>query len=243
MNKMYEELLPVEVLAAGSPIATTANLDTSRLSFDKFRKIMFYLTIDADDRDAWIDDQILTLSLREADAFTAGTTAEVVGDIDIVGGQNMLECELWVEGHADDDYVEVNGVTFTRHNTGYHAVDRPLIWETPAELVTAINAADLGVTASGVAAVHDVYLTVNDPGTMTINVDLSIVAATGQLATMKVAAIVEAYYSQISDEYIYLNIDNNHATTALDGDVEAYCVAVKGSPYHSPVKQVTAIVG
>ena len=235
MAKLYEEILPVEVMETTN-VVTTGNANTGRISFSGFRKIMFYFLIDAANRDAWVDDQTLSLNLMQATAITGGTTSAIESGIELVGGSNMLEGEIWVEGHADGDSVVVNGITFARTTAGY-AADRPLEWNTPAQLRDGINANCDGITADAVAATHGVPLSVDDPGSMTLNVDVSIVAATGQLATLKAAAVVEVSDAEAAQDYIYVNVDNDHATAVLAGTVGVRGFAIKGNPYHAPVRQ------
>ena len=242
MNKMHESLLPVEVLEP-TVVATTANQDSDRMGFNGFRKIMFYTTAEAADRNAWIDDETLTLTLNEATALSGGVTDDMRA-IEIVGGINVLEAEIWTEGHADGDEVTVNGITFPRTTAGFDAAARPLEWNTPAQLITNINRECEGITAAAAAATHGVPLSVDDPGTMTLTVGVDITAASGQLATLKACGILEAYVGELTHaddmEYVFVNVDNNHATATLTGNVTAYTVAIKGSPYHAPVNQVAA---
>jgi len=235
MAKLYEVILPVEVMET-TDVVTTGDEDTERISFSGFRKIMFYFLIDAEDRDAWVDDQTLSLNLMQATAITGGTTSAIEEDIELVGGSNMLECEIWTDGHAAGDSVVVNGVTFARTALGY-ASDRPLEWNTPTQLMNGINANCAGITAGAVAATEGVPLSVDDPGSMTLNVDVNIVAATGQLATLKAAAIVEVSDAEAAQDYIYVNVDNDHATAVLAGTVGVRGFAIKGNPYHAPVRQ------
>ena len=76
MAKLYEEILPVEVMETTN-VVTTGDEDTERISFSGFRKIMFYFLIDAADRNAWVDDQTLSLNLMQATAITGGTTSAI----------------------------------------------------------------------------------------------------------------------------------------------------------------------
>lgn len=237
MNKMYEEILPVEVLTP-TTVATTANQDSRRIGFNGFRKILINVTIQAADRDAWIDDEALTVALHRASALTGGTTAAMRSAV-IVGGVDVLEAEIWTQNHADGDEVTVNGVTFARTTAGY-AVARPLEWNDVAQLIANINRECSGITAGSAAGTHGVPLTVDNPGTTTLNVDVDIANPTGQLATLKASALFEAYAAELpaTHQIVYVNVNNNHATARLTGNVSAYALAVKGSPYHSPVKHV-----
>lgn len=242
MNKMYESLLPVEVLEP-TVVATTANQNSDRMGFNGFRKIMFYVVLEAADRDAWIDDETLTLILNEATALSGGTTDDMRSAA-IVGGVDVLEAEIWTQNNADGDEVTVNGITFPRTTAGFDAAARPLEWNTPAQLITNINRECEGITAAAAAATHGVPLSVDDPGTMTLTVDVDIANATGQLATLKACGILEVYVAELDRgddmEYVFVNVNNNHATERLTGNVTAYAVAIKGSPYHAPVNQVAA---
>lgn len=239
MNKLYESLLPVEVLTP-TVVASGADEDSRRIGFNGFRKILFQVTAQAADRDAWIDDEELDVILHQATALTGGTTDDL-RDTTIVGGVGVLEGELWLEGHDDGDDVTVNGVTFARTTAGYAAA-RPLEWNTPAQLQANINRECDGITAGAPAATHGVGLTVDDPGTTTITVDMDITAASGQFATLKASAVLEAYVAELdhdSDmEYVYVEVDNN-ATNTMTGNVTAYAVAIKGSAQHEPVEQVS----
>ena len=241
MNLMQEVLMPIEVLAP-EVVAAAADTNTSRIKFNDFRRIMFYVGVTAEARDSIQAGEIVRVNLREATAFTAGTTELLKEEIDIVGGVDANEALLWVEGHADGDDVTVNGVTLYRTTAGYDGGANPDQWNTPAELIARINALVPGVTATGPEATHGVRVEANDPSETLVNVEEDIAAGTSYASTTKAGVLVECYVANLTGDhrYVYCHIDND--VTAND-DVEVYCVAFKGLPYHSPCKQVVAAKG
>ena len=239
MTQLKSVVKPVWVMQ-NVEIANTANADTARVSLNDYRRALFCVFIEASANDAFVEGEEITLTLDEAVAITGGLTAHLKEDIEVVGGVGATEALLWVQNAANDDTVTVNGVAFEKTALGYDAAARPLEWDTPAELITAINAAELGVTAHAVTAIHDVRLTVNDMLSNTVTVATNIAAPAGYASTLKACAIVEARAESLSTgrRFVYLNIDND----ATD-DVDASVVALMSSPYHAPVNQVVAVEG
>ena len=239
MNKMYESLKPVVALPQ-TTVDAAANQDTEKFILSEFRRALFVVSIEAAAKNAFQEGEVITLTLKEGKGL-AGTTQDLVEDIDITGGVGATKAYLFTEDHAIGDDVTVNGVQFDRTDDGYDAGDRPLEWNTRDQLVTAINAADLGITATD-HATHGVDLAIDAPGTMTIDVEEDIVDAKAYAATLQAEAIVEAYGPEFSDldhTAVFINIDNDKTAS---GNIEVFAVVLLGLPYHSPVKQHVAVV-
>lgn len=232
MSRLQDSIKPVWVME-NVDIANTANADTARVALRNYRKCMFYLALEASANNAFIQGEDITITLREADAITGGVTAVLTADIDVEGAVNATEAVIDVSNAADGD-ITINGTVFEFGT--YNAVTAPLEWATAAELETAINGQDLGVTV--VRAVNVLTLSVSEPGSQTITVIENVTHADTYAATTKANAIVEVSAEQIDNdmEYVYLNIDN-----AATNNVDVSVVAILGSPYHQPVRQTVAV--
>lgn len=232
MSRLYEAIKPVWVME-NVDIANTANADTSRVALGKYRKCMFYVALEASANNAFVEGEDITITLREADAVTGGTTAILTADIDMVGAVNATEALIDVSNAADGD-ITINGTVFEFGS--YDATLRPLEWATATELETAINGQSLGLTV--VRAVNVLTLTVTEPGSQTITIVENVTHADTYASTLKANAIVEVSAEQVSNamEYVYLNIDN-----AATNNADVSVVAILGSPYHQPVSQAVAV--
>ena len=193
MNKLLSEILKVNTGIAPASVAH-GNIAVSRLFplGDKQRKALFAVTIssanlnNAQRIDMGIVDDTVALpavTTNLATRYAAGDTL-AYEDINPPAATRCTAMSVDLAGVPADGAITINGTVFP-----YAAVPATALeWSNRATLITAINAAGLGLTAAaGAGVVVTIISTIAGDKTITFTETVTAIAATDIIITQMVA--------------------------------------------------------
>ncbi len=246
MNKRVKETVQVDsVLRTEAIAAAAANPAVTPLVplGEKHRKALFNVTIISDNDDidnsatfqiGIVDDTVALPALTGelAALALAGDTIKyqdvAVGDL-IAGGVHSMQLDVGGATDAQPDTVTLNGVVFTCAGVPATAFE----WDDRDDLLAAVNAANIGITATAGGAGEIILNASEVGGTITYATNAIARIANADTLLLQFSFEMEADASEMATGAtgVYAVVDFPAGTGT---DLEVFCDCVRGGSRYAP---------
>ncbi len=223
MNKLVSELLKFDVAMPPADIDSQQDDDSGFFLLDHYRQGCFVVQAAFAEgaTDTLLEGEEVTIALNQAtDVAGTGEKAVEVGGVDVevvlAGGVNATVAAIDITANRDDaDRVTVNGIEFHRAAAGYDAADRPLAFNSRADLVSAINGQFDGIVASAGTGANVVHVGAAVPGEATVTIVDGVDDGGSYAGTLVFQAFIDVNASQLDTANgfaaVGVNVENDSA--------------------------------